>query len=231
METPDSDSEPRYRIVVVDDHALTRLGVAHVVRSRPDWELCGEAGECVQAIQLVRDVRPDLAIVDLRLPGGDSMKLIEQIRRDVPSCRVLALSAQDEELFAQRVLRAGGQGFISKMEPLPALVEAIEKVLAGRIALSPRMTDRLLAASSGHDFENRSPLECLSNREMEVFDRLGRGSAPKEIARDLHLSIKTVEYHRQNIVQKLQLSGSKDLLRHATLHVTGQLNGQAPAMT
>lgn len=220
--SPVTECGPTCRIVIVEDHELMRLGVAHVVRNRSGWELCGEAGDCVRALQLIQETRPDLAIVDLRLPGGDSLELIKQIRRDVPSCSVLVLSAQEENLFAERVLRAGAQGFVSKQDPLLTLVEAIQKVLEGRIAVSARMTERLLAIRTGRPGHDRSPLETLSDREMEVFECLGRGMTVKENAHQLQLSVKTVEYHRQNIVEKLGLSGSKELTGHATMHALGQ---------
>ncbi|AMV17389.1 response regulator [Planctomyces sp. SH-PL14] len=216
------DQARRRRIVVIDDHELMRLGVAHLIRTRAEWELCGEAEECLQAIQLIRDERPDLAIVDLRLARGDGLDLIKRLRDTVPWCRILVFSAMEEELFAERVLRAGAQGFISKQEPLPSLMAAIEKVLEGRIALSQRMTDRILAGRSGGAVGARSPLELLSDWEMEVFERLGRGMAAKEIASELHLSIKTIEYHRQNIKEKLQLSGSSAVVRLATAYVLGR---------
>ncbi|AMV18298.1 response regulator transcription factor [Planctomyces sp. SH-PL14] len=216
-----SDGRPR-RIVIVDDHELLRLGIAHLIRSRAGWELCGEAAESLEALQMVRDVVPDLAIIDLRLARGDGLELIKRIRDAVPACRMLVLSMQEEDLFAERALRAGAHGFVSKQEPVPVLLEAIERVLEGRISLSPRMTDRILAARSGGPVAAKSPLELLSDREMEVFERLGRGMTAKEIARELHLSIKTIEYHRQNIKEKLQLSGSSAVVRQATAHVLGQ---------
>lgn len=216
-----SDGRAR-RIVIVDDHELLRLGVAHLIRSRPGWELCGEAAESLEALQMIRETVPDLAIVDLRLARGDGLELIKRIRDTVPTCRMLVLSMQEEDLFAERVLRAGAHGFVSKQEPLPMLLAAIEKVLEGRISLSPRMTDRILAARSGVTVAAKSPLELLSDREMEVFERLGRGMSAKEIAQELHLSIKTIEYHRQNIREKLQLSGSSAVVRQATAHVLGQ---------
>lgn len=217
-----SDGARPRRIVIVDDHELLRLGIAHLIRSQPGWELCGEAGESLAALQMIRETVPELAIVDLRLARGDGLELIKRIRDAVPGCRMLVLSMQEEDLFAERVLRAGAHGFISKQEPMPTLLAAIEKVLDGRIYLSPRMTDRILAARSGAPVAATSPLELLSDREMEVFERLGRGMTAKEIAQELHLSIKTIEYHRQNIKEKLQLSGSSAVVRQATAHVLGQ---------
>jgi DNA-binding NarL/FixJ family response regulator len=222
-----SPGSPRpLRIVLVDDHELMRLGIAHLIRSRPEWELCGEASACLEAIELIREQSPDLAIVDLRLARGDGLDLIKRVRDSVRSCRVLVLSAQDEELFAERALRAGAQGYVNKQDPLPTLIEAIERVLGGRIYLSQRMTDRILASRSNSAALTKSPLEVLSDRELEVFERLGRGLTAKEIATEMHLSIKTIEYHRQNIKQKLNLSGSSAVVRQATAYVLGRGNGQ-----
>jgi DNA-binding NarL/FixJ family response regulator len=216
---------------VVEDHALMRMGIAHLIRNRPEWELCGEADDCVQAYQMIRESRPDLAIIDLRLSNGDGLELIKRIRDSVSTCRMLVFSVHEEELFAERVLRAGAHGFVNKQEPIAAVTEAIEKVLEGRIAVSPRMTDRLLASRSAPASEANSSLAILSDREMEVFERLGRGMTAKEIARELHLSIKTIEYHRHNIKEKLQLSGSSAVVRYATVHVLGRSNDQQAAMS
>ncbi|AMV19594.1 response regulator [Planctomyces sp. SH-PL14] len=224
-------SDGRRRLFLVEDHALMRMGIAHLIGKRPEWELCGEADDCVQAYQLIRESSPDLAIIDLRLCNGDGLELIKRIRDSVSTCRMLVFSAHEEELFAERVLRAGAHGFVNKQEPIATVIAAIEKVLEGRIALSSRMTDRLLASRLAPASENVSSLAILSDREMEVFERLGRGMTAKEIARDLHLSIKTIEYHRQNIKEKLQLSGSSAVVRYATVHVLGRSNDQQAAMS
>lgn len=226
-----SDISRPSRILVVDDHELVRLGLSHLIRSRQDWELCGEAEECLQTLQMIRARSPDLAIVDLRLAKGDGLDLVKRIRDTCPSCRVLVFSALEEDLFAQRALEAGAHGFINKLEPLPTLMEAIEKVLEGRVALTQRMTDRLLAAKGGGPAATKSPLELLSNREMEVFEHLGQGLSAKEVARELHLSVKTIEYHRQNIQEKLQLSGSRAVVRQATAYVLERANGPQSAAT
>ncbi|WP_197489101.1 response regulator transcription factor [Planctomyces sp. SH-PL14] len=230
QDTVSSDqARPSARIFLVDDYQAMRIGVAFVIASRPGWTVCGEAGGCLDALQMVRELQPDLAIVDLRLAQGDGLELIKTIRGSVPTCRMLVFSMLDEELFAERVLRAGAHGFVNKQESVPTLLEAIEKVLDGRIHLSPRMTDRILQRHSASVAEVRSPFDILSDREIEVFDRLGRGKSIKDIAHDLHISIKTVEYHRQNIKEKLHLPDGSAVIRLAISYVLGKDDRHAPS--
>lgn len=206
------------RILIVDDHELIRFGLARAIESQPGWSLVGEASETAEALQIVRRERPELAIVDLRLQQGDGLELVRQIGTSSPETKVLVYSMHDEQLYADRCLRAGAAGFVGKQEPADALLIAIRRVLDGGRYLSPAMTDRILGQSSGRSPANQSPLDSLSDREMEVYELIGAGLSVKEIARHLHLSPKTIEYHRQHIKEKLQLPSSAALARHATAH-------------
>jgi len=207
--------------MIVDDHELVRLGIADLIRRQPGWEVCGQAGDTTTALRLARNQSPRLAIVDLRLQDGDGLELIKQLMSNCPQLRILVSYMQDERLYAERTLRAGARGFISKQEPAARLIAAIEHVLAGKIYLSPEMTELLLARSAAGAKSGPVELseEMLSDREIEVFQMLGEGRSVKEIAQQLHLSPKTVEYHRQRIKEKLQLDSSQQLVRHATMHV------------
>jgi len=210
------------RILVVDDHELVRVGVAQLIRRQPSWEVVGEAGDASSAIQLARDTNPNLALIDLRLNSGDDLDLIKQLKAAFPEVRSLVASMQDERLYAERALRAGARGYISKQEPAQQLLVAIRQVLDGKVYLSPEMTEIMLSRAAAGINVERPSIELLSDREIEVFERLGRGKSVKEIATELHLSPKTIEYHRQRIKEKLQVSSSSALMRHATMHVLNQ---------
>lgn len=222
---PDGDngrSPARKRFVVVDDHELLRMGLVQLIAGQEGWEVCGQAGEGPAAIATIRELLPDVAIVDLRLQRGDGLELIKQIRASVPSVRILVFSMHDEDLYAERSLRAGAHGYLSKEAPLPTLLEAVRRVSDGKISLSPRMMERILSRQSGaSELDARPLLERLSDREMEVFERLGRGMSAKQIAQELNLSAKTVEYHRQHIKEKLQVASSSAVVRIATAHALG----------
>jgi DNA-binding NarL/FixJ family response regulator len=206
------------QILVIDDHELVRLGIADLIRRQPGWDVCGEAADALTALRLARQHSPNLAIVDLRLQGGDGLELVKQLTACCPGLRILVSSMQDERLYAERTLRAGARGFISKQEPASQMIAAIKHVLAGKVYLSPVMTEFLLArTASGTSTGPIETEELLSDREIEVFRMLGEGRTVKEIARQLHLSPKTVEYHRQRIKEKLSLESSQQLLRHATI--------------
>jgi DNA-binding NarL/FixJ family response regulator len=214
-------AEDMRRIAIVDDHEVVRFGTAQLIGRQPGWTLVGEAADCASAMRVIRETSPELVIVDLRLPGGDGLELIKQIRASFPEVRTLVCSMQDEQLFAERAIRAGASGFVSKHESVQTLIEAIQKVLDGRVSLSPDMTEQLLNRTAGRAPTVESPLALLSDREMEVFERLGRGQSVKQIAADLHLSVKTVEYHRQHIKEKLKVASSSAVVRLATTHVLG----------
>jgi DNA-binding NarL/FixJ family response regulator len=210
------------RILVVDDHELVRNGLMQLIQRQSGWEVVGEAEDTVTAMQLAREQCPNVAIVDLRLATGDGLELIRQLKTACPGIRILVSSMQEERLYAERALHAGALGYVSKQQPVRQLLAAIENVIHGKVYLSPKMTEFMLSrAASGGSVEQPS-IEQLSDREMQVYELLGRGLSVKEIAMHLHLSPKTVEYHRQRIKEKLRLPSSSSLLQHATLHVLGQ---------
>lgn len=212
----------RRRIVIVDDHELVRLGVGQLIQQHPDWELSGEAVDAESALELIQRIEPDLALIDLRLGAGDGLSLIRQVHATAPAVKMLVSSMQDEELFAERCIRAGALGFINKQQSVQVLVSAIERVLEGKIFLSAEMMERTLLRNAGRrDGGLGKPLEILSDREMEVFERFGDGKNVKQIAHELHISVKTVEYHRQHIKAKLKLPSSYAVTRLATMYTLG----------
>ena len=202
--------------MIVDDHPLMRRGFAEVISDQSRLELCAEAASAADALKTVKTAKPDLMIVDICLPDTSGLELIKRISATRESPRILVASIHDETLFAERCLRAGAMGYINKAEPAEKVVEAIFRVLEGEVYLSTDMTGRLLkgVVSGPHAIES-SPIDKLTDREIEVFDLIGRGLTTREISAKLHVSIKTVETHREHIKTKLELESAVELTRHA----------------
>ena len=209
------DQPRRIRILIVDDHPIVRLGIRQMLAAEPDLEVCGEAESADAAKHMVTTARPDLAIVDLSLAEGTGLELIRFLRESTPTLPVLVLSMHDEALFAERVLRAGARGYIMKREAITGLVGAIRRVLAGAIYVSESMAQTVLERLAHEDAAPDNPLANLTDRELEVFDLIGRGLNTSAIAEQLAISIKTVETYRSNIKTKLNLKDATDLIRFA----------------
>ena len=207
------------RIFLVEDHPVMREGYASLLARTPDLEVVGEAADATEALAKLGDARPDLALVDLALPGTSGLELIRQLRAFHPNLKVLVVSAHSETLYAERALRAGAQGYVMKDEPPMAIVEAARNVLAGRLHLSADMHERLLHLAVDGGAGASDPVQTLSNRELEVFRHLGRGLSTREIAEALFLSPKTVETYRANIKSKLSIKTAPELIQRATLWV------------
>ena len=205
----------KMRILIVDDHPLVREGLALQIATQPEWEVCGEAEDVEQALAGFEAGRPDLTIIDLALKAGHGLELIKQLRARDPSAKTLVVSAYDEAFYAERALRAGALGYICKQECRENVVVAIRTVLDGHHYLSPAMTDRMLGMAVDSNGPSPSPVEKLTDREMEVFHLIGQGLATSAIARQLHLSTHTIESHREKIKAKLKLSNASELTRRA----------------
>jgi len=201
--------------MIVDDHPLLRAGIAAMIRNEPDLEFCCETGSADEALVLARNSRPDLVIVDITLTVGSGLELIKRLSSREPAPRILVCSMHDESLFAQRVLDAGASGYINKHEATSHIIDAIRRVLAGKIYLSERMLQR-------RDDDPAAPVHHLSDRELEVLGLIGQGLGPSRIACQLHISIKTVETHRENIKKKLHLGSGNELTRYAMQWVLEQ---------
>jgi DNA-binding NarL/FixJ family response regulator len=203
------------RILVVDDHPVVRLGIRQMIAAEPGLSVCGEAESATKALELAKSSSADLAIVDLSLGDGSGLDLIRSLRETTPELKVLVLSMHDEALFAERVLRAGAHGYIMKQEAIDGLVHAIQEVLAGRRFISTRMSQVILERI-GHDAPaSGDRLANLTDRELEVFELIGRGLNTATIADRLEISIKTVETYRSNIRAKLDLKDATELIRYA----------------
>lgn len=210
------------RVLIVDDHPIVRTGLVQMIREQSSYRVVGEAADAHQAMETLDREEVDIAIVDISLGGISGLELIKMMRSQHPEVPILVLSMHDETLYAERVLRAGARGYIEKSEATERLLGALEKVLRGQIYLSESMTSRLLdgfLASRGGD--SGTPLDSLSDRELEVYELVGRGLSTRQIAEKLNLSVKTVEAHREHIKGKLKLKNATELLRHATQWVLG----------
>jgi DNA-binding NarL/FixJ family response regulator len=210
-----ADPRSRTRILIVDDHPIVRLGIRQMLAAERDLEVCGEAESPEAARQLIKSARPDLAIVDLSLAEGTGLDLIRSLRESLPTLPVLVLSMHDEALFAERVLRAGARGYIMKREAITGLVGAVRQVLAGRIYVSEGMAQAVLERLGHEATPSDNTLAVLTDRELEVFDLIGRGQSTAAIAEQLGVSIKTIETYRSNIKTKLNLKDAADLIRFA----------------
>jgi DNA-binding NarL/FixJ family response regulator len=218
-----SPKKARTRILIVDDHPIVRKGIADLVGQKPDFLVCGDADRVEDALPAIDELKPDLVIVDLSLKGAGGLELLKDLKIRHPEIPALVLSMHDETLFAERALRAGARGYVMKQEAVNELETAIRRVLAGKIYLSQAMSDRLLhMVSQGEKLRDRSPMERLSDRELEVFEMIGRGLPMREIAKELHLSVKTIETHRAHIKEKLNISSAVQLVQHATQWVHGR---------
>lgn len=213
---PRSPSRPerKNRVLIIDDHVMVREGVAEIIRHESDLDVCGMATTANEGLEAVNKLKPDLVLVDITLPGKNGIEFIKDARAMQPELRILVMSMHDESLYADRVLRAGGRGYIRKQEGGDKLIEAIRRVLGGEIAVSEKMTSKLLEKFSGRKTMD-SPLEGLSDRELEVFQLIGQGKTMQEIGDELHLSPKTVEVHRSRIREKLRISSAAELISYA----------------
>ena len=210
----------RKKILVVDDHAVLREGLVAQINREPDLVVCGEAENAGAAITAAENLNPDLVLADITLPGRNGLELIRDLRAVRPGLPVLVLSMHDAAIYAERVLRAGGRGYISKQQSGQRLITAIRHVLGGQIYLSDDVSTRLFDSLAGQrPAKTLSPVEQLTDRELEVFTLVGQAQETKEISRRLGMSAKTVEAHRASIKRKLKLKTGPELTRHAVLWV------------
>lgn len=214
----------KHRIFLVDDHPITREGLARLINHEPDLEICGQANAAVRAVAEIEKQKPDLVVVDVSLTTGASgLELMKDLLARHPRLRMLGLSTHDEALYAERALRAGARGYVMKQEPTEKVMAAIRQVLNGGIYLSEAMNNRLLhKMTRSGSAPTATEIEQLSDRELEVYRLIGQGRGTRQIATELHLSMSTVETHRTHIKDKLHLSGAPELVRRAVEWVHSQ---------
>ena len=216
--TPPKDT--RTRILLVDDHALVRYGIAQLINRQPDMVVCGEEEAASNALRAIEKLKPDLVIADISLKDSSGLELMRNIKAQYSGLPVLVVSAHDETVYAEIAFRAGALGYLMKQEALDKIITAIRRVLTGNIYVSDALGARMLQQQvRGKPDLQQSPVQGLSDRELEVFQMIGQWKKTGEIAQELHLSIKTIEYYREQIKKKLNLKNSAELTQHATAWV------------
>ena len=204
------------RVLIVDDHPMMRTGLAQLIDNEPDLKVCAEADNAGQALDVIARQPFDLILLDISLPDKNGLELIKDVLTLKSGLPILVVSMHDELLYAERVLRAGGRGYIMKQEGGKKFLQAIRQVLSGQVYVSEKMSAQILENVSGrHNEASASPIERLTDREFEVFQLIGQGNSTRDIAQQLRLSVKTVEVHRANIKKKLKLRTATDLVSHA----------------
>lgn len=212
----ESAMRDKVTIMIVDDHPVFRLGLRELINQEPDLVVCGEAEDYTQAWKTIQQLEPDMALVDISLKGRDGFSLVKDIRRYFPHLPVLMVSMHDETHFAERSLLAGAKGYIMKQETLTSIVTAIRCILSGKIYLSEKLKDVVLNQfAAGARIPEKSPVDTLSDRELEVYRLIGRGLGTHEIAQKLSLSVKTIGSYRERIKDKLGLKSAHELMRNA----------------
>jgi DNA-binding NarL/FixJ family response regulator len=206
----------RHRVLIIDDHPLLRRGMAALLSDEHDLLVCGEAENAKDALQAMRDLVPQVALVDINLPGANGLELIKLMLAEQPKLRILVVSMHDETLYALRSLRAGAKGYLMKAEALEQIVNAVRRVAEGNIYVTPRFSERLVfKAIQSLEGGMGSPVDRLSDRELEVLRLLGKGLGTRDIAHTLHLSVKTIETHRAHIKEKLGFKEAAEMVRFA----------------
>ncbi len=217
------------KVMIVDDHPIMRDGISQLIDQQADMEVCGESSSALEALAALEHIDPDLMLIDISLTGMDGLELIKAVKKRGGGTPMLVLSMHSEELYAERAVRAGAMGYVMKHASAEALLEAMRRVLSGKLYLSPGMTEKFLEKAVGGDRDrDGSPMSRLSDREMEIFKLIGQGLKPQRIAEELHLSIKTVETYYSRIKQKLHLKSASELLQTA-ISWHRDLDGSGPA--
>lgn len=211
-----STTTKKSKVLVVDDHPIVRQGLALLINREPDLAVCGEAEDAQTALQSVPTIKPDILVVDISLNGPDGLDLLKDIRIRYPEMPVLILSMHDESIYAERALRAGAQGYIMKQEATEKVLVALRRILSREIYVSERISNRMLQRYIGSQSSGRpSSISDLTDRELEVFRLIGEGHSTRQIAEELHISVKTVESYQAHIKEKLSLRSARELVQHA----------------
>lgn len=213
----------KQQIIVVDDHPMMRKGLSETLSSEHGFEVIAQFERAEEVLEKYDDFPPDLAVVDISLPGMSGLELVKHLISRDTDLKVLVVSRHEETLYAERVLRAGAKGYIMKQEAGEVLVKAVRKILNGGIYVSDEVSEKLLLGMArGRDDISESPMDLLSDRELEVFELTGKGNITREIAEKLHLSVKTVESYRARIKTKLNLENATELMMHAVKWVENE---------
>ena len=206
----------KHRIFVVDDHTITRMGYRYIIDEEMDMEVCGEAATALEALEKIPDLKPDLVITDLTMEGMSGLELVKHLKAQQSALPVLVVSMHDESLYGDRSLRAGARGYIMKNEVDAVVVKAIRRILEGGMFVSEQMSSKILFQFAGGPVDlSRPPVDMFSDRELEVFEHLGRGLSTQQIAEAMFISPKTVNTYRARIKEKLAIDTHVELLQRA----------------
>jgi DNA-binding NarL/FixJ family response regulator len=215
-ETTDESKSGKQRVLIVDDHPIFRFGLAGLITEQSHLEVCGHADSAPIALDSMRRLKPDLVLLDLSLRGTNGIELIKLMKAEEPTLPILVISMHDEAVFGLRALKAGALGYVMKAEAMNHVAEAISKVVQGKIYVSPKFGEKLIfKAVQSIESGTGSPVDALSDRELEVLQLLGKGHSTRSIADTLHLSVKTIETHRAHIKEKLGFPDSEDMVKFA----------------
>ncbi len=225
MQPKQRAARTKIRVFLVDDHPIVRRGFQLLLGMEPDLSVCGEADSGPAALQKILALKPDAAIIDLTLKGGSGLELIKQVRAQLPDLKMLVFTMRDEGIYAERALRAGADGYITKEEGTEKAIQAIRLLMQGKRYLSDKVAEKMMNNLVGNAAWGEGTVESLSDRELEVLELLGNGLSSREIAEKLHLSIKTVESHREHMKSKLRLTRATELVSYAFNWLHGQQSG------
>ena len=215
---PSPEPKPKIRVAIVDDHTLMREGLSQLVNSQPDLAVVAEAGDAATALSLILAAKPDIALIDITLPGRNGLELIKDLLAQLPKLPILVVSMHDESLYAERALKSGAKGYLMKDADRATIIAAIRRILAGGFYLSDHMAGEVFASFAGKSAARNDAtgaVSRLSDREFEVFEHLGGGLSTLQIAERLGISPKTVEVHRARIREKIELPNGAALVRYA----------------
>ena len=220
------DNANKRKIIIVDDHPIVRRGLTELINQEEDLVVSGHAEDAYEAMDTIRSLKPDMVIVDISLKGKSGMEVIKDIKARYPALPVLTLSMHDESLYAERAIRAGAKGYIMKQEATEKVITAIRKVLSGQVYVSNSMAAKIVSKFAGSEPDvGASVIDRLSDRELEVFRLIGQGYGTRQIAKKLHLSVKTIETYRAHIKEKLSLASATELLQYAIQWAGSQNKG------
>ncbi len=205
----------KHRILLIDDHPLVREGLASLINQQQDMIVCGQAEDSAEAITRIREDRPDVALVDISLKNESGLELVKNLEAEFPLVALIVLSMHDEALYAERALRAGARGYVMKRESTKSILTAIRRVLGGDVYVSERVVNAMARRMNSRKRDAASPVEQLSDRELEIFRLLGQGRTTSQIAEDLHLSLKTVQAYCARAKEKFGVNSLSELLRAA----------------
>jgi DNA-binding NarL/FixJ family response regulator len=226
VQTKSGNTKGKARVLLVDDHAVVRFGMGQIINRQDDMVVCGEEESAAKALEAIGKLKPDIVVADISLKESSGLELMRNIKVQYPKLPVLVVSAHDESIYAEIAFRAGALGYLMKSEALEKIINALRRVLTGSIYVSEALGAKMLQKQiRGQSNAIASPAESLSDRELEVFQLIGRWKGTSQIASELHLSVKTIEYYREQIKKKLGLKKATELTQAATAWLQKEMSG------